>query len=164
MLPTVGFWLIGAHTYGHDMAGVTVHIDIPAPRQAVWDEVAVLERHVEWMADAESIEFLGDQQAGTGTRMEVATRFGPFRTKDVMVFTEWDAPVRMAVEHTGLFTGTGAFTLDETPAGTRFTWSERITFPWWLGGPIGAWFAQPIFGWVWRRNLRRLAARFPSAG
>ena len=44
--------------------------------------------------------------------------------------------------------------------GTRFVWRERLRFPWWLGGPLGAFVARPVLRRVWRRNLRNLAARF----
>jgi hypothetical protein len=139
---------------------VIVSIEIPAPRSVVWDEVARLADHVEWMADAESIEFLGDQTEGVGTRMRVATRFGPLRTSDVMEFTSWEPHTRMGVEHRGLFTGSGEFLLEDAGlAATRFTWRERIVFPWFFGGPVGAFLARPVFGWVWRRNLRRLRER-----
>ncbi len=126
----------------------------------VWQELADLESHVEWMADAERIDFLTNQRAGTGTRLEVETRFGPLRTSDVMEFTSWDPPDRMAVRHGGLFTGYGEFTLETIDgSATRVTWREQITFPWFLGGPVGAVLARPVFGWVWRRNLRRLRER-----
>ena len=147
------------------MAGVTVSVDLEAAPDAVWADVERIEDHVEWMADAESIIFIGERRRGAGVRAEVATRFGPLRTTDVMEFTEWEPPHRMAVRHVGLFTGTGAFTLTEIePGRTRFTWSERIEFPWFFGGRVGAWLARPVFRWVWRRNLRRLAARFNGPG
>ena len=136
-------------------------VDIAASPPEVWAEVERIEDHVEWMADAESITFLSDHRRGAGVRAEVATAFGPLRTTDVMEFTEWDPPRRMAVRHVGLFTGTGAFTLTEIDPGvTRFNWTETIEFPWFFGGRVGAWFARPVFRWVWRRNLKRLAARF----
>lgn len=141
-------------------SGVTVSTEIPAPPEAVWAELARLEDHAEWMADAHAIEFLGERREGIGTRMRVDTRFGPLRTHDVMEFTEWNPPRHMAVAHTGLFTGRGAFSLE--PIGDTATlvrWSEQIFFPWYFGGRIGAWAAQPVFRWVWRRNLRRLRER-----
>ena len=144
--------------------GVVVSIEIPAPRDRVWSEVTRLADHVEWMADAESIEFVGDQTEGAGTRMRVATAFGPLRTTDLMEFTAWEPPHRMAVGHEGLFTGTGEFLLEEAgPEATRFTWREHIVFPWFFGGPVGAWMARPVFRWVWRRNLHRLRARFTTS-
>lgn len=142
------------------MADVTVSVFIPAAPEAVWADLSHLESHAEWMADAEEIQFLGERRTGVGTRIAVATRVGPFRTNDVMEFTAWDPPRTMAVTHQGLFTGSGRFTLDPEAGGTRFAWSEQIRFPWFLGGPVGAWTARPILGAIWRRNLRRLAARF----
>jgi uncharacterized protein YndB with AHSA1/START domain len=139
---------------------VVVSVDIPAPREAVWSELATLEHHVEWMQDAHSIRFLGEQKRGAGVRMEVETRFGPLRTSDVMEFTVWDEPETMAVRHRGLFTGTGEFTLTEIPGGaTRVVWAEQIQFPWFFLGPIGARAARPVFRFVWRRNLHRLRQR-----
>jgi uncharacterized protein YndB with AHSA1/START domain len=141
-------------------APVVVAVEIPAPREAVWEELAALERHVDWMQDAHSIRFLGDRRRGVGTRMEVETRFGPLRTNDVMEFTAWDEPESMAVHHRGLFTGTGEFTLTEIPGGaTRVEWREQIHFPWFFLGPAGAWAARPVFRFVWRRNLERLRQR-----
>ena len=113
------------------------------------------------MADAESITFLGDRQAGAGTRMVVATRVGPFRLNDIMEFTTWEPPTRMAIRHEGLVTGEGVFTLDEAgPNTTTFTWQEELSFPLWLGGPVAEFFAAPVLTAIWRRNLKRLAARF----
>lgn len=145
------------------MARITVSTPIVAPPEQVWDDIARLESHVEWMADAETIEFLGGATSGAGTRMRVVTRIGPFRTDDVMEFTRWEQPRLMEVAHRGLFTGSGRFSLTPENGGTRFTWSEEIRFPWYFGGPIGAWISRPILAAVWRRNLRRLAARFVTA-
>jgi carbon monoxide dehydrogenase subunit G len=142
---------------------IEVSVLIPAPPDVVWADVEQVERHVEWMADAESIEFLGDQQRGVGTRMRVATKVGPLRTMDIMEFTGWEPPHTMAIRHQGLVTGEGAFTLAPEGAGTRFTWREQLTFPWYLGGPVTAFFAGPVLKWIWVRNLRGLAARFADA-
>jgi hypothetical protein len=74
-----------------------------------------------------------------------------------MEVTEWSPGRTMGVRHVGLVTGSGRFTLRPRRRGrTRFVWSERLTFPWWLGGPVGALAATPVFHLVWRSNLRRL--------
>jgi hypothetical protein len=53
--------------------------------------------------------------------------------------------------------GTGRFTLARRPRNrTRFTWAEELTFPWWMGGAVGALAAKPALRAVWKRNLRRL--------
>lgn len=142
------------------MTPVRVSLVIPLPVERVWEEASRLDRHVEWMADARSIDFLGSQRSGAGTRMRVETRFGPLHTSDIMIVTAWEPPRRIAVEHGGLFTGWGCFLLDPAgPGATRFTWEEQIRFPWFLGGRLGALAARPILSLVWRRNLKRLRAR-----
>jgi carbon monoxide dehydrogenase subunit G len=137
------------------MARITLSVDLPQPPDLVWAELEAVERHVDWMSDAESAEFVGSRTRGVGTVLIVATRVGPFRTRDVIEFTEWDPPSLMGVAHRGLFTGTGSFRLDEQGGGTRMVWSESIRFPWYLGGPIGALVASPVLRVIWRGNLRR---------
>lgn len=141
------------------MARITVHVDIDAPLDAVWKEASDLPSHAEWMADAESIEFLTEQRAGVGTRMRVATRVGPLRTNDLMEVTEWAEGSSIGVRHSGVVTGEGRFDLSKVAGGTRFSWTEDLTFPLVLGGPVTAFFAKPVLGWIWKRNLLGLKRR-----
>ncbi|MFH2073155.1 MAG: SRPBCC family protein [Actinomycetota bacterium] len=143
-------------------ATVTVSIDIPASRRRVWEDVVDLAGHVEWMADARSIEFATDARSGVGTVMEEKTRIGPFRTTDLMEVTAWQPGERIAVSHCGLFSGVGEFALADEGDGTRFAWSEQITFPWYFLGDLGARMATPVFSRVWRRNLLALRDRFSA--
>jgi len=136
---------------------VEVSVVIQTPLEQVWAAAANLESHVEWMADAESITFLTARRRGPGTRMEVGTRVGPFRTTDIMQVTEWVDRQRIGVRHTGLVTGEGAFEIESIdPGTTRFTWREQLTFPWYLGGPLTARAASPVLAAIWKRNLKRL--------
>jgi Polyketide cyclase / dehydrase and lipid transport len=145
------------------MARIRVSTTLPAPPSAVWASVSDLASHVDWMADAESIRFTTRRRSGVGTAMEVATRVGPFRLTDLMEVTEWRPGRAIGVRHDGLVGGTGRFTLGRRwlrPGSTRFTWEERLEFPPWLGGPLGAAVAAPVLRWVWTRNLRRLREHF----
>jgi hypothetical protein len=133
-------------------------VTIDAPPERVWATIEPIECHVEWMADARAIVFRTEQRRGVGTEFDCVTKVGPFRTTDRMVVTEWEPARRMGIAHEGLFTGTGRFLLRAKRGGrTQFTWTERIRFPWWAGGPVGALFAAPVLRALWRRNLRRLA-------
>jgi hypothetical protein len=125
----------------------------------VWDILEPVERHVDWMADAESISFNTDQTRGAGTSFTCITKIGPIKLADRMTITEWEPGRSMGVVHKGLVTGEGRFVLEADGDGTRFVWSEHLTFPWWLAGPIGASVAGPlVLAPLWRGNLRRLAA------
>lgn len=141
------------------MARISVHVDIDAPLEEVWHEAADLPSHAEWMADAESIEFLSDARSGIGTRMKVATKVGPLRTNDLMEVTEWVEGRSIGVRHSGVVTGRGRFDLSAVAGGTRFSWTEELTFPVYLGGPITAFFAKPVLRWIWQRNLTGLKRR-----
>lgn len=156
------------------MPRLTVRIELPASPEEVWEDISDVASHVEWMHDAYSIEFTSERTSGAGTTFDCETRVGPFRLTDRMRITRW-APARaMGVEHEGLVRGTGEFTLrpvqrrsGEGPrlrrrreVHTRFVWSERLRFPWYFGGPLGALAARPVLRLVWRRNLRNLRARF----
>lgn len=139
---------------------IEVSIVIPAPIAEVWDDLARIETHSEWMKDAEAIEFLGDQQRGPGTRIRVPTRIGPLTTVDHMTFTAWEPPHRMAIDHKGTFTGSGEMALREVAAGTELTWREKIRFPLYFAGSLGEVAAAPILRRIWTANLKRFAARF----
>ena len=80
-----------------------------------------------------------------------------------MEITDWRDGKLMGVRHVGLVTGTGRFTLTKARHGrTRFTWDERLRFPWWLGGPVGGIFGGRIMRQIWKRNLRVLKALVES--
>jgi hypothetical protein len=136
---------------------IRVRIMIDASPGDTWQVLAPIEDHVRWMTDAESIRFLDAQTRGVGTAFECVTKVGPFRMTDRMTVTEWEPGKSMGIEHQGAVRGVGRFTLSRRPGGkTRFSWSERLTFPWWMGGPVGALVASPVLRSIWRRNLRQL--------
>jgi uncharacterized membrane protein len=149
--------------YALAVVRITVSIEIAAPLERVWMEVADLASHAEWMADAESIVFLTDQRSGSGTRMRVSTRVGLIRTSDVMEVVEWTEHQTIGVRHKGLVGGQGRFTLAKDYGSTLFTWSESLTFPWYLGSVLGAAAARPVLTRIWRRNLERLRRRIETA-
>jgi len=147
--------------YGRLVADIRVSTVLDAPPERVWADLEDLASHVDWMADAVAIRFLGDRRHGVGTRVECDTRVGPITLTDVMEVTEWVPGEAMGVAHVGIVRGTGRFTLTPLWGGrTRFAWEESLRFPWWLGGPVGAWVARPLLRSIWRRNLERLRTRF----
>ena len=134
---------------------------IGAPPDQVWADLQDISSHVEWMEDAESIRFTSSSRQGVGTTFDCVTRLGPVRLVDRMEVTEWRPGRAMGIRHVGLVTGQGRFTLRRLRRGrTRFSWEERLAFPWWMGGRLGTLAARPVLRRVWRRNLRNLRRRF----
>ncbi len=141
------------------MSQIRVAIEIDAPPARVWEVVEPVERHVDWMHDAVAIHFTSDQTRGVGTEFLCDTKVGPIKLVDRMEITEWTPGEVMGVRHIGLVTGSGRFTLEPIDLGrrTRFVWQEELTFPWWLGGPLGAYIGGKVaLRPIWRRNLRGL--------
>jgi hypothetical protein len=141
------------------MVNVRVSATVSAERAQVWDELAQIENHVEWMLDAKAIRFLGDERSGMGTRFECDTTFGPLHLTDLMEITEWEPEVAMGVRHYGAVNGMGRFSLTDAGSSTVVEWEEQLSFPWWLGARLGALAAKPLFTAVWKGNLRRLGQR-----
>lgn len=138
------------------MARIAVSRAMDAAHHDVWAAISDLGSHTEWMKDAESIVFLGDQRRGSGTRMRVETVVGPFRTADLMEVVGWVEGRSIEVAHRGIVKGRGKLAATPRREGTIVTWEETLVFPWWLGGGVTAALARPVLTSVWRGNLRRL--------
>lgn len=148
---------------GKGRPGIAVEIVIAAPVAFVWNDVQDIAGHVDWMQDAAEIRFLSERTRGVGTRFECETVVGPFRLTDVMEITEWHHGRSIGVHHAGIVGGTGRFRLRASGSNTVFSWVERLRFPWYLGGPLGAAVARPVLRTIWRGNLRRLKSRIENA-
>ena len=148
------------------MSRITVSTTIDAPPAEVWATVEHIGSHVDWMQDAVAINFTSEQTSGVGTRFDCDTKVGPFRLTDHMEITEWVPGRAMGVRHVGLVTGSGVFQLRSKSKGrrTKFVWSERLVFPWWMGGPVGSFVATPVFRHIWRTNLRNLKSIVDGPG
>lgn len=140
------------------MSRIKVARRISQPPDRIWAALADLESHSHWMKDAEQVVITSDQSWGVGTTMEVETRVGPFRTNDMMEVVAWEAPTYIEVVHRGLIEGRGRLGVegqDDDRCG-MVTWSETLSFPWWLGGSVASWIASPVLRAIWRGNLKRL--------
>lgn len=138
------------------MRRIQVSRTVGAPSERVWAVMSDLASHQTWMKDAHSLVFLTEQRTGVGTRMAVETRVGPLRTRDVMEVVGWEEGRSIDVVHQGNVVGWGRFELTPNDGATTVTWGERLKFPWWLGGAVGAWLARPALTRLWRGNLKRL--------
>ena len=96
------------------MSMITISIKISLPKEEVWKQIADLESHTAWMADAETITITSDKNQGVGTTFDCETKVGPFRLTDRMEITDWQENSIMGVAHSGVVTGEGHFTLEST--------------------------------------------------
>jgi len=143
------------------MSNIEVSIVINCSTSELWDYLKNIEDHVEWMADAYSIDFTSSQKSGEGTTFDCLTKIGPIKLNDKMTITEWVDEERMGVKHSGIVTGSGVFTIEKiSDQETFFSWQESLKFPWYMGGPVGALISKPILTWVWKRNLKELRKKF----
>lgn len=139
------------------MTQLRVEIDFEASPSQAWEVLEKVEDHVDWMEDAVALDFVSEQRQGVGTSFDCLTKVGPIKLTDRMTITEWEDAAVMGVRHEGMVTGTGRFTLTEVgPGRTNFVWEEDLSFPVWLGGPVGEKVARPILGFIWNRNLTNL--------
>ena len=142
---------------------INVSITINKSIDEVWDEVSILKNHTNWMKDAVSIEFLNDKTQGLGAKMKVLTKVGPIKLFDYMTVTEWIDKKSIGVDHVGIVTGKGKFTLREiTEEKTDFQWEETLRFPIYLAGPVGEFFGSPVLKLIWRNNLKGLKELFEN--
>ena len=142
------------------MARLRVSTLIEAPPAVVWAAIEDIATHVEWMEDAAAIRFDGPRQRGVGTTFLCDMKVGPIRFTDRMTIREWAPGRALGVTHDRVVSGSGRFTLQRRRRGrTRFTWEERLHFPMWLGGPVGAAAAKLVLTRMWRQSLRNLKAK-----
>jgi hypothetical protein len=146
------------------VASIRVSTVVDASPAEVWSAVEDISSHVLWMHDAVAITFTSRRTSGVGTTFDCRTRLGPFRLTDRMEITSWRPRRQMGVRHVGVVSGKGTFVLQRARRGrTKFTWKERLRFPWYLGGPFGGVIGARMLRLVWRRNLRTLK-RLVEAG
>ena len=143
--------------YSSMAKSINVSIEINAPIEKVWQEVSNIRNHSTWMNDAESIEFLSEQENGVGTKIVVLTKVGPIKLKDYMTFTKWINHREIEVSHKGIVTGKGSFLLKSIDVKrTNFSWKETLRFPIILGGVVGEIFGGYILKKIWVKNIKNL--------
>jgi ribosomal protein S28E/S33 len=106
---------------------------INKPLNVVWDEVKIMENHVNWMEDAVKIDILSENNSGLNTKMNVLTKVGPISLNDIITVTEWKEKESIGVIHEGIVTGKGVFYLTKVDENTtKFKWVEIRRSFWWI--------------------------------
>ena len=109
---------------------LAISLEIEAPIQKVWDELANWEKQSDWMLQTK-VWVTSKIQSGVGTQISALTGIKKFGILDTMEVTNWQPPHICDVIHTGrVIRGTGRFELTAIDAArTRFDWSEEVMAP-----------------------------------
>jgi carbon monoxide dehydrogenase subunit G len=117
------------------LARIEAITHIEADPARVWDVLTDWEGQSRWMRDARSVEVTSPHREGTGVVLRVPTDIAGVVVTDEMETTEWVEHRTIGVRHLGrLIRGVGAFELEPTRHGTKFTWWEEAEVP---GGDLG---------------------------
>jgi uncharacterized protein YndB with AHSA1/START domain len=128
---------------------VSTRIDAPAER--VWALIADWQGSSAWMVDATTVDVLGAQREGVGTRVRAVTRIAGVPVRDEMTVTRWEPPRLLVVRHLRApIRGIAWFELAPEGGGVRFDWVEELDPPL---GPLGE-----LGGVVLRPAIRRVLA------
>jgi len=148
------------------MKPVTVTIDVPQPREAVYDFLDVMANHEPFNDHMMRDWHLEGPARGIGSRARV-TAIAAGRTETVeIVVIEAERPVKTVERNVGAGgkrVGTGTYTLADLPGG-----GTRVTFTYaWQQAPWSERLAEPVVRGIARRGferaMQRLAERLRSA-
>lgn len=135
-----------------------------ATPERVWDVLADWERQASWMPDVAWIRLVGNERE-LGARLEARTKvLGIPATTDVIKVMVWEPPRRLGIVHEGFVRGRGAWLLDPTPGGTRFTWIEELRMPPPFLGEVALEVYRPVQAAMLRRSVRNLGRLVESGG
>jgi carbon monoxide dehydrogenase subunit G len=130
--------------------GVVEHI--AAPPERVWDLLADWEGSAAWMVDATTVEVVGEQRDGVGTKVRAVTRIAGIPIEDRMRIVGWEEGRLITVRHVRWpIRGIAWFEISPSDGGTRFEWAEELDPPLGVLGEIG--------GRILRRPIERVLAK-----
>ena len=139
------------------MLEVTVVEHFDADRARLWDALADLESHRDWMTDVRTLRFLTEQRSGVGTEYVIVVGVGPLRLHDHIEVITWERPSELAITHRiGPARGEGRFLLEVDGPGTRLRWRARFEIPPWAGGRLTERLGGPATRRLLTRNLASL--------
>ena len=134
------------------MAFFFVSTDIDAPPSRVWDLLSDWEGSAAWMVDATTVEVVGEQRTGVGTKVRAVTRIAGIALEDRLRVVGWEDEHLISIMHVGWpIRGLAWFEIFPRNGGTRFDWGEELDPPL---GPLGE-----LGGRILRRPIERVLAK-----
>lgn len=139
-------------------------VSIAAPAAQVWPYLTDWERLGRWQREASDFRVISAQREGVGVVAEATIRLAGFRTRDPVVVTAFEPPLRLAIRHEGWVKGTGTMQLTWTGRATRLDWTESYRPPLGALGWLGLRLLQPVLLRTFRRDLGLLKDLVESEG
>lgn len=129
-------------------------VEIGAPIELVWAELADIERQPRWMHEMKTVRLLTPGPVGVGTRGEAEVRILGIAVVDPVEVTEFLPPHRFAIRHEGAFSGAGLIRLEALEDHrTRLIWDETLVPP--VLPNLLALGQAPILGRIFQADLER---------
>ncbi len=115
-------------------------IEIAAPPEKIWPFLVEPEKILKWCITFKKFEYTGDQHSGLETPFYIEEKAGPMPLMKLnFSVTEWLGNERLAFKMTS---GSGvkgyeqSWTVEATPAGSRFTFMENFELPFGIIGKL----------------------------
>ncbi len=140
------------------MKHLRLEVPVRAPVEEVFAAFTDWQAQGEWMLGTDVRPVFGPAQ-GVGGRIEAWTGVGRVGFLDTMVITEWEAPRRVVVAHTGsVVRGDGIMEVNPGIADESvFVWGERLELPLGVLGRAGWPIVRPAFARGVKTSLLRFA-------
>ena len=138
-------------------------VDIEAPPEKVWPLLVEPEKILKWFNLLQKFEYTGDKRGGVGTTFYYEEKSSGQLMKLNYVVTEWVENKKLAfgVTSGSLKKDDQVWSIEATPAGSRFTMFEDLEMPMGIIGKIiGALFGGMMIGKNIEKilgNLKKLA-------
>ncbi len=138
-------------------------IEISAPPEKVWPWLTEPEKIMKWFDLLKKFEYTGEQRGGPGTTFYYEEKSSGQLMKLNYMVTEWEENKKIAfgVTSGSLKKDDQVWSVEPTPAGSKFTMYEDLEMPMGIIGKIiGALFGQMMIGGNMEKilgNLKKLA-------
>lgn len=135
---------------------LTQKLTIEAPRAAVWEFISDGSRYLEFMADTDRWEVVGDQ-TGCGARWAIRLRVGSASVGGLVEITEFEPPGNLAFNGVTGVDMRGRWRLRERrPGVTEVEIRLAYQSPGGVLGLIADRVSGPLVGRIFKRSLRNL--------
>ncbi len=132
-------------------------IDIKAAPEKIWPYLVEPEKIMKWFTHLQKFEYTGEKQGGVGTTFYYEEKSSGKLMKMNYRVTEWvkNKKIAFSVTSGSLKKDDQVWSIEATPAGSRFTWFEDLELGMGIFGKIiSATFGEKMIG----KSLEKMIA------